>query len=85
MTLVVGLIAKDGIVLASDSRMTSEITSNDTVKKILKLNDRNALGVAGDGTLGIHFLEVIHDKLTFEHGIVDLVEEIRRLDRKSVV
>lgn len=33
MTLVVGIIAKDGIVLASDSRMSAEITSNDNVKK----------------------------------------------------
>jgi 20S proteasome alpha/beta subunit len=77
MTLVVGIIAKDGIVLASDSRMTSGITSNDTIQKIFKLNERSAVGVSGDGTLGIHFLEVITDELTFEKGILNLVEQIR--------
>lgn len=77
MTLVIGIIAKDGIVLASDSRMTGSITMNDTVRKVLKLDDHNALGVAGDGTLGIHFMETITDDLTFEKGIVNLVEQIR--------
>lgn len=81
MTLVVGMIAKDGIVLASDSRMTASITSNDTVKKIFKLNDKSALGIAGDGTLGIHFLEVISEKLIFEQGIINLVEQIRGLGK----
>lgn len=83
MTLVVGIIAKDGIVISSDSRMTSSITSNDTVKKIIKLNDKNAMGVAGDGTLGIHFLELIAPDLIFEHGIVQLAEQIRELGKKK--
>ena len=60
MTLVVGIIAKDGIVLASDSRMTtSKITSNDTVEKIVNLNEKFAIGIAGDGNLGIHLLKLI--------------------------
>ena len=79
MTLVVGIIAKDGIVLASDSRMTSEITSNDNVKKIIKLGEKNAIGISGDGTLGIHILEVISKELKIEYGIVELVEKIRGL------
>lgn len=83
MTLVVGMIAKDGIILASDSRMTSSITSNDRVKKIFSLNGTNALGVAGDGTLGIHFLEVISGKLKYGHGIVSLVEQLRDLGKKK--
>ena len=83
MTLVVGIIAKDGIVLASDSRMSAQITSNDTVQKIVKLNDHNAVGVSGDGTLGIHFLELISGKLEFENGIVFLVEQIRELGKKQ--
>ncbi len=77
MTLVVGIIAKDGIVFTSDTRMTSDITSNDEVKKIFRLNDHSAIGMAGDGTLGIHFIELISEQLTFEHGIVSLVEQIR--------
>lgn len=77
MTLVVGIIAKDGIVLASDSRMSSAITSNDKVQKILSLDKHSAVGVSGDGTLGVHFLETITEDLTFEKGIVKLVEDIR--------
>ncbi len=81
MTLVVGIIAKDGIVLASDSRMSAEITSNDNVKKIIELNENNALGISGDGTLGIHLLKVIKEELGYEEGIVQLVEQIRRLGK----
>jgi 20S proteasome alpha/beta subunit len=83
MTLVVGIIAKDGIVMASDSRMSAEINSNDTVKKIIKLNEKNALGVAGDGTLGIHLMEVISENITFEHGIVKMVEQIREEGKRK--
>lgn len=83
MTLIVGLIAKDGIVLASDSRMTSAITSNDKVKKIIKLNEKNALGISGDGTLGIHLLDVITENLVLEHGIVELVEKFCELAKKK--
>ncbi len=78
MTLVVGIIAKDGIVLASDSRMTtSTVTSNDTVEKIVNLNERFAIGIAGDGNLGIHLLKLIKDDLNFNVGIVKLVEQMR--------
>jgi 20S proteasome alpha/beta subunit len=79
MTLVVGVIAKDGFVLASDSRMTSAITSNDTVEKIVKLTDHIAIGLSGDGTLGIHLVKLISEELDFSLSIVKLVEMIRRL------
>ncbi|HEV8515980.1 MAG TPA: hypothetical protein VGQ59_22020 [Cyclobacteriaceae bacterium] len=79
MTLVVGLIAKDGVVLASDSRMSSTITSNDTVEKIVNLDEHIAVGIAGDGTLGIHLLKLIKNDLDFKAGIVKLVEQIRKL------
>jgi 20S proteasome, alpha and beta subunits len=80
MTLVVGLIAKDGVVLASDSRMTtSTITSNDTVEKLVKLDSHIAVGIAGDGNLGIHLLKLIKDDLNFAVGIVKLVEQIRKM------
>jgi 20S proteasome alpha/beta subunit len=83
MTLVVGIIAKNGIVLASDSRATSQITSNDTVQKIVKLDNHNAVGISGDGTLGVHLLELISPDLTYEGGIVKLVEKIRELSKKQ--
>ncbi len=83
MTLVVGIIAKNGIVLAADSRMSAQITSNDNIQKVFKLNDHNAVGMSGDGTIGIHFLEVIAVMLTFEKGIVDLVEQIRKLGKEQ--
>ncbi len=83
MTLVVGIIAKNGIVIAADSRMSAQITSNDTVQKIFKLNNHNAVGMSGDGTLGIHFLEVISGGLVYDDGIVDLVEQIRGLGKEK--
>lgn len=82
MTLVVGIIAKDGIVIATDSRMTAQITSNDTVQKLIKLNDQNALGVSGDGTLGVHLVELISEKLNFTEGIVSLVEQVRKFSKE---
>ena len=84
MTLVVGIIAKDGIVLASDSRMTSEITSNDNVEKILKLGEHGAVGVCGDGTLGLHMLKVISEDFNYESmGIVKLVEKFREKGKEK--
>ncbi len=77
MTLTICIIAKDGIVFASDSRATSFFTSNDTVKKILKLNDHNAVGIAGDGPLAMHFFDIISDKLNFRNGIIELSEQLR--------
>jgi 20S proteasome subunit alpha 5 len=78
MTLVVGIIAKDGVVLASDSRVSSTLTSNDTVEKIISLDEHIAVGIAGDGNLGIHLLKLIKDELNFKAGIVKLVEQIRK-------
>lgn len=59
MTLVIGLKSKNGIVLASDSRASSEITSNNTVQKVFKLGNRSAVGIAGDGGLATYFLDQI--------------------------
>ena len=80
MTLVVGIIAKDGAVLASDSRMTSSsISSNDTVDKIIKLGDNIAIGISGDGGLGVHLLKLIKEteQLDYSSSIILLVERLR--------
>lgn len=74
MTLTICIVAKDGIVLASDSRASSFLTSNDTVKKIFKLDDHNAVGIAGDGSLAMHFFDTISNELNFRNGISALAE-----------
>ena len=79
MTLTICLIAKDGIVLASDSRATSILTSNDTVKKIFKLHSHFAVGIAGDGSLAMHLFNLIQPKLEFDKGINVLAEQFRDL------
>lgn len=81
MTLTICIIAKNGIVLASDSRASSALTSNDTVKKIFKLDDHNAVGIAGDGPLAMHFFDTISSDLNFRNGISDLAEQLRKLGK----
>lgn len=81
MTLTICIIAKDGIVLASDSRASAYLTSNDTVKKIFKLDDYNAVGIAGDGPLAMHFFDVISSELNFRNGISVLAEQMRSLGK----
>ena len=78
MTLVIGLKAKDGIILASDSRASSIITSNDTVQKIFKLGKHSAIGIAGDGGLAMYFLDQIKPNLNYGTGISNLAEQIRK-------
>lgn len=78
MTLVIGLKAKDGVVLASDSRASSTITSNDTVQKIFKLGEHSAIGIAGDGGLAMYFLDQIKPNLNHGTGISDLAEQVRK-------
>ncbi len=77
MTLVISLKTKDGIVMASDSKASSEITSNDTVQKIFKLSENSAVGIAGDGSLAVYFLDQVKSGLNYGTGILDLAEQIR--------
>ncbi len=77
MTLTICIITKDGIVFASDSKATSFLTSNETVKKIFKLDEHNAVGIAGDGPLAMHFFDVISPSLNFRGGISNLAEQLR--------
>lgn len=81
MTLTICVIAKDGIVLASDSRASAFLTSNDTVKKVFKLDDHNAVGIAGDGPLAMHFFDTIASDLNFRNGVSVLAEQMRSLGK----
>lgn len=80
MTLAISIIAKDGIAIASDSRVTSgdprgPTTVNDTVKKIFELGDFCGLTIAGDGGLGASIIDVInfelHKDQRYRHFSVD--------------
>lgn len=77
MTLVIALKSKDGLLMASDSKASLEITSNDTVQKVFKLSDHTAVGIAGDGGLAVYFLDQIKGGLDYTKGILDLAEQIR--------
>ncbi|MEK7498143.1 MAG: hypothetical protein AAB656_04470 [Patescibacteria group bacterium] len=77
MTLIIALKSKDGVVVASDSKASAEITSNDTVQKVFKLNEHNAVGIAGDGGLAMYFLDQIKEDLNYNTGISNLAEQIR--------
>ncbi len=83
MTLTICVVAKDGIIFASDSRASSFLTSNDTVKKIFGLDDHNAVGIAGDGPLAMYFFDVISKDLNFRNGILNLAEQMRSLGKQK--
>jgi 20S proteasome alpha/beta subunit len=68
MTLAISIIARDGVAIASDSRVTSgdprgPTTVNDTVKKIFEMGDFCGLTIAGDGGLGASVIDVIYYEL----------------------
>src|ERR1035437_8941517 len=81
MTLTIGIIAKDGIVLASDSRASTRYTANDTVKKLFKLDNHSAVGIAGDGGLAMFFFDSIHNSLDLLLGITELADQIRGIEK----
>lgn len=83
MTLTICIKAKDGIVLASDSRASSFLTSNDTVKKLFRLDDHTAIGIAGDGSLAMHLLDTISNQLNYRNGITNLAEQLRSLGKQQ--
>lgn len=83
MTLVIGLKSKDGIVIASDSKASSDITSNSTVQKVFKLGEHSAIGIAGDGGLAMYFLDQIKSGLNHGTGILDLAEQIRKKGKEK--
>lgn len=88
MTLIAGLIAKDGIILASDSRMTSgdpntaSTLSNDTVKKVFRITDHCGIALCGHGGIGTFLIETFQNKITSlkgrEPGVIELSEEFRK-------
>ena len=87
MTLIVGLIAKDGIVITSDSRMTSGnaavsmTQSNDTVRKIFKITDRCGIGISGSGEMGVTLIEEFQKEINKlkdqKLAILDVAEKFR--------
>lgn len=83
MTLTICIKAKDGVVLASDSRASSFLTSNDTVKKLFHLDDHTAIGIAGDGSLAMHLFDTISGDLNYRLGITNLAEQLRALGKKQ--
>jgi len=83
MTLTICIKAKDGVVLASDSRASSFLTSNDTVKKLFKLDEHIAIGMAGDGSLAMHLFDTISSQLNYRNGITNLAEQLRSLGKKQ--
>jgi 20S proteasome alpha/beta subunit len=79
MTLTVGIIAKDGFVLASDSRQSNNMSINDTVEKIIVLSDNISVGIAGDGNLASHIFDIIKrdNKLELNKGIHSVAEQLQ--------
>lgn len=68
MTLAISIIAKDGVAMAADSRVTSgdprgPTTVNDTVKKVFELGSFCGLSIAGDGGLGASVIDSIYYEL----------------------
>lgn len=82
MTLVIGIKAKDGIVIASDSQATSDLTSNDKVQKIFPIGTNSAIGISGDGGLATYFLDQIRGDLNYSRGILNLAEDLRKEGKK---
>lgn len=78
MTLVIGIKTKDGIVIASDSQATGQLTSNDKVIKIFSIGNNSAVGISGDGGLATYFLDQIKEELNHSQGILHLAEEMRQ-------
>ncbi len=90
MTLIVGLIARDGIALASDSRMTagnpavSVTQSNDTVRKIFKITDHCGMGISGSGEVGVTLIEEFQKNISSNSNnhlltVSEITEQFREL------
>lgn len=87
MTLIVGLITKNGIVLASDSRMISgnpavaSTQSNDTVRKIFRITDHCAVGISGSGEIGVSLIESFQEEINKLNNqlltVMDIAERFR--------
>ena len=86
MTLCIGMISRNSIVFASDSRATigdplGLVTANDTIKKTFRLTERCGLLMAGAGELGMTVLDLAIAKLYQRPGpdelsIDSIVKEI---------
>jgi len=87
MTLTISIIAKDGIILASDSRATignplGLTTVNDTVKKVFKVTNHSGLAIAGEGELGATLIDAfyytLHEKPNYNLLSIDELVDLLR-------
>jgi 20S proteasome alpha/beta subunit len=85
MSLAIGIISKEGFVLAADSRMSSPFFSNDSADKIIGLSDHVAAVIAGDGALALHVFDIIKKDslLKLDEGIQSVADQIHLLFSKS--
>jgi len=79
MTLTICIKAKDGILFASDSRASNVLTSVDTAKKLFRLDDRTGIGIAGDGYIAGHLIDITSGDLKYDEGITRLAEQVHAL------
>jgi 20S proteasome alpha/beta subunit len=87
MMLAIGIIAKDGVALASDSRATigdprGLTTVNDTVQKVFKITDFCGLAIAGEGGLAASifdvFLRSLKEKPDYNNLSIDEIVDLLR-------
>jgi 20S proteasome alpha/beta subunit len=87
MTLIVGLLAKNGIVITSDSRMTSgdaslsATQSNDTVRKIFKITDHCGVAISGSGEMGVTLIEEFQKFVNTNSNIEPDVQQLAEIFR----
>jgi 20S proteasome alpha/beta subunit len=84
MTLTICIIARDGIVLASDSRATvgdprAQTAINEPVKKIFALGKHTGIGIAGDSGLALTIIDEFLKDISpcGEMAIFEMVERLR--------
>jgi 20S proteasome alpha/beta subunit len=87
MTLAIGIIANDGVALASDSRATigdprGPTMANDTVQKVFKITDFCGLAIAGEGGFAISifdvFLQSLKQKPDYNNLSIDEIVDLLR-------
>ena len=88
MTLTIGMIARDGIVLASDSRATvgdprGQTAINEPVKKIFAVGKYIGIGMAGDAGLALTVIDEFSKDVS-NCGEMAIFETVERLRLKCV-
>ncbi len=88
MTLTIGIIAQDGIVLAADDRATvgdprGQTAINEPVKKIFAIGKHSGIGIAGDSGLILTIIDEFKKDVAYS-GEMAISERIERLRLKCV-